>query len=80
MVKQNTNSKAQLSLFPHQETGVKSSQKGCKVSSQVINAYLKTREGLYRLLTCFPGNMPVNEAVRLAPTVVTLTKKEGGES
>lgn len=67
MVKPKTiSSNVQLSLFPCQGSSVKDTQKGCAPSSQVINSYLSTREGLFRLLSCFPGNMPVGEAVRRA--------------
>jgi hypothetical protein len=55
---------AQRSLFPEWEINEKSAKKGCPPDSQVINSYLKTREGLFRLVTTFPGSMPVGEAVR----------------
>ena len=76
MVNTNTNSAVQLSLFPSKGSSVKDSKKGRPVSDQVINAYLSTREGLWRLLACFPANMPVREAVSLARTQVTLFRKE----
>lgn len=41
-----------------------------------LSKYLTTRGGLFRLLALFPGNMPVTEALRLAPSVLT---KEGKE-
>ena len=64
MAKTIANSAVQLSLFPCQGTSVKDTKKGCRPSSQVINSYLSTREGLFRLITAYPGNMPVGEAVR----------------
>lgn len=76
MANQNANSAVQLSLFPQVGSSVKDSQKGRPVSDQVINAYLSTREGLWRLLACFPANMSVREAVSLARTQVTLFRKE----
>lgn len=69
-------SSVQLSLFPCQGTGVKDEKKGQPVSDQVINTYLSSREGLWRLIACFPGSMSVMEAVRLARTQVTLCRKE----
>lgn len=77
------NSSVQLSLFPCQGTGVKDNKKkGCRPDSQVINNYLKTRDGLWRLLACFPGDMPVEEALALAPSVIfgTSQGQKGGES
>lgn len=71
-----TSSSVQLSLFPCQGTSVKDEKKGQPVSDQVINTYLSSREGLWRLIACFPGSMPVLEAVRLARTQVTLCRKE----
>ena len=62
--KKTIRSSAQLSLFPCQGSGVNDAKKGCPPDSQVINSYLKTREGLFRLVTTFPGSMPVGEAVR----------------
>lgn len=76
MAKTNANSSVQLSLFPCQGTSVKD----CKNGNQQIaklSSYLKTRGGLFCLLACFPGNMPVEQAIMEAPLI--LTKKEGGE-
>ena len=64
MAKTNANSAVQLSLFPCQGSGVNDAKKGCPPDSRVINSYLSTREGLFRLITTFPGSMPVGEAVR----------------
>lgn len=64
MAKTNANSAVQLSLFPCQGASVKDTKKGCPPSSQVINSYLSTREGLFRLVTTYPGSMPVGQAVR----------------
>ena len=76
MANTNANSTAQLSLFPCLGTSEKDNKKGRPVSDQVINSYLSSREGLFRLLACFPGSTPVGEAVRLARTQVTLCRKE----
>jgi len=68
-------SSVQLSLFPCQGTGVKDNQNGNN-SIAKLSSYLKTRDGLWRLLAVFPGNMPIVEAIRLAPSVLTKTRKE----
>ena len=64
MKKVNANRTAQRSLFPDMVISEKSTKKGCPPDSRVINSYLSTREGLFRLITTFPGSMPVGEAVR----------------
>ena len=65
----NSNSSVQLSLF-----SVKDNQSANSIGK--LSTYLNTRGGLFRLLSLFPGNMPVAEAVRLAPTVLTKQGKE----
>ena len=64
----------QLSLFPCQGTSVNDAQNANTIGK--LSTYLKTRGGLFRLLSLFPGKMPVEEALRLAPSVLT---KEGKE-
>lgn len=66
---------AQLSLFSCQGSSVKDEQNGSHQIAK-LSTYLKTRGGLFRLLALFPGNMPVEEAVRLAPTMLTNGRKE----
>ena len=68
-------SSVQLSLFPSQGTGVNDAQNGNQQIAK-LSTYLKTRDALFRLLSLFPGNMPVTEALRLAPSVLTNTGKE----
>lgn len=56
--------------------GVKSTPVcGCTSRSRVIN-YLKTREGLFRLITTYPSTMPFMQAVELAMTDFTKGRKE----
>ena len=43
---------------------------------QVIKSYLHSRDGLWRLLACFPQDMPVVEAMSLAPSVIFGLRKE----
>lgn len=69
------NSSVQLSLFPCQGTGANDAQNGNQQIAK-LSTYLKTRDALFRLLSLFPGNMPVTEALRLAPSVLTNTGKE----
>ena len=66
---------AQRSLFPCQGTSVKSETNGNNRIAK-LSTYLKTRGGLFRLLALFPGDMPVEEALRLAPSVLTKARKE----
>ena len=68
-------SSAQLSLFPGQGTSVNDAQNGSQQIAK-LSTYLKTRGGLWRLLALFPGNMPVEKALRLAPSVLTKCRKE----
>lgn len=70
----NDNSSVQLSLFHQEGTSVKDNQSANSIGK--LSTYLNTRGGLFRLLSLFPGNMPVAEAVRLAPTVLTKERKE----
>lgn len=65
-------STVQLSLFPCQGTGVKDNQNGRPGTAQSMNlrAYVHTRDFLWRMLTCFPGDMPLVEALRQAPEVI----------
>lgn len=58
-------SSVQLSLFPCQGTSAKDNQNSCRPDSKVVNNYLKTREGLFRLITLFP-NATIGDAVRMA--------------
>ena len=67
-------SSVQLSLFPSQGSSVNDAQNANTIGK--YSTYLKTRGGLFRLLSLFPGNMPVTEALRLAPSVLTNTRKE----
>lgn len=69
------NSSAQLSLFPCQGSSVNGAQNGNQDIAK-LSTYLKTRGGLFRLLALFPGNMPVEKALRLAPSVLTKQGKE----
>jgi hypothetical protein len=71
----NTNSSVQLSLFSGNENSVKDTRNGNN-SVAKLSTYLKTRGGLFRLLALFPGNMPVEDALRQAPAVLTNTRKE----
>ena len=68
-------SNVQLSLF-QEGTGVKDHSNGNANIARLSN-YLKTREGLWRLLALFPADMPVVEAVRLAPSMLCPAKKGG---
>lgn len=58
-----------------QEPSVKSTKNG-NLDIAKLSTYLKTRGGLWRLLACFPGNMPVAEALQAAPSILTKTRKE----
>ena len=69
------NSFTQLSLFAQDATGEKSKQNGNTPIAK-LSTYLKTRGGLCRLLMLFPGDTPVTEALRLAPSVLTNSRKE----
>ena len=69
-----TTSSAQLSLFPCQGTCVKDAQNGNQQIAK-LSTYLKTRGGLWRLLALFPDKS-VEEALRLAPSVLTKERKE----
>lgn len=81
-----TNSTTQLSLFPQEEVSEKSrvrplsdSQSASDVLNarlQVVKSYLHSRDGLWRLLACFPQDMPVVEAMSLAPSVIFGLRKE----
>lgn len=75
MVKNSTMSSVQLSLFPCQGSSVNDAQNGNQQIAKLSN-YLKTRGGLWRLLALFPGNMSVEDALRLAPSVLTKCRKE----
>lgn len=70
------NRNAQRAQAPHQETCAKSARNGNSQSCQVNN-YLKTREGLWRLLALFPPTTSVVEAVRNAPALLTSAEKGG---
>ena len=61
-------SSVQLSLFPCQGTGVKDTQNGNHSIAKypTVSEYLKTREGLFRLIASYPPTMPFTEAVRRA--------------
>ncbi len=72
MVKNSTNSPVQLSLFSEKDTNNRSTL-SCTVSN-----YLKTRGGLFRLLACFPGNMPVEQAIMEAPLILTKQHRKEG--
>lgn len=65
-------SSVQLSLFPCQGTGVNDAQNGSPSTAQSMNlsAYVHTKDFLWRLLACFPGDMPLVEALRQAPEVI----------
>ena len=67
-------SSVQISLFPCQGTSANDAQNANTIGK--LSTYLKTRGGLWRLLALFPGNMPVEDALRLAPTVLTKQGKE----
>lgn len=62
-------SSVQLSLFPCQGTSVNDAPSGNPSIARLSN-YLKTSDGLCRLLMLFPGDMPLTEAIRLAPQVM----------
>lgn len=62
-------SSVQPSLFPCQGSSVKDAQDGNRQIAK-LSTYLKTHGGLFRLLVLFPGNMPVEKALRLAPHVL----------
>ena len=74
---------AQLSLFSQEESCVKSTVNGSVCRDTIaarrnqVNNYLKTREGLWRLLALFPPTTPVAEAIRKAPTLLTHLEKGG---
>jgi len=65
-------SSVQLSLFPCQGTSVNDAPNGSPQAAKSMNLeqYMKTPDFLWRLLACFPGNMPFAEAVRQAPQVI----------
>lgn len=67
-------SSVQLSLFPCQGSSVNDAQNANTIGK--LSTYLKTRGGLFRLLSLFPGDIPVTEALRLAPSVLTNPGKE----
>lgn len=67
-------SSVQLSLFPCQGSGVNDAHNANTIGK--LSTYLKTRGGLCRLLMLFPGDTPVTEALRLAPSVLTNSRKE----
>ncbi|MBR1557454.1 MAG: hypothetical protein IJ647_06815 [Prevotella sp.] len=69
------NRNAQRSQGSCQSLSVKSTTNGNN-SIAKLSSYLKTRDELWRLLAVFPGNMPLVEAIRLAPSVLTKTRKE----
>lgn len=75
MVKNLTSSSVRHSLSPCQGSSVNDAQNGNPGIAK-LSTYLKTRGGLCRLLMLFPGNMPVTEALRLAPSVLTKQGKE----
>ncbi len=66
---------AQRSLFP-EGANVKSTVNGSNSIAKLSN-YLKTRDGLWRLLSLFPGDTCVTEAVALAPSALCKTRKGG---
>ena len=74
----NAQRKAQRTQDSCQSLSVKSKINGYALRSRVTN-YLKTREGLWRLLAIFPKSMPVTQAVSLSYDAFTKCKK-GGEA
>ncbi len=67
-------SSVRLSLFPCQGSSVNDAQNANTIGK--LSTYLKTRGGLCRLLMLFPGETPVTEALRNAPSVLTNSRKE----
>ena len=70
----NTSSSVQLSLFPSQEARENDAPNGNQQIAK-LSTYLKTREGLCRLIMLFPDKS-VKEALSLAPEVLTKCRKE----
>lgn len=70
----NTSSSVQLSLFPCQETRENDAPSGNQQIAR-LSTYLKTCEGLCRLIMLFPDKS-VREALSLAPEVLTKCRKE----
>lgn len=66
-------SSVQLSLFPCQGSCVNDAQNANTIGK--FSTYIKTRGGLFRLLALFPGNMSVEDALRLAPSMLTKSGK-----
>lgn len=67
-------SSVQLSLFPCQEARENDAPSGNQQIAK-LSTYLKTREGLCRLIMLFPDKS-VTEALSLAPSVLTKCRKE----
>lgn len=80
MVRKTNRSVVQLSLFPEEEASVKdiNVKEEREKRLQSIKSYMHTREGLWRLITCCPADMPVAEAVSVAPSLIFGLGQEGG--
>ena len=72
---------AQRMLFSDVEMGVKSERREIGATGTdklpTISEYLKTRDGLWRLLALCPKDMTVAEAVRQFPTLLYNEQKGG---
>lgn len=66
---------AQRSQGSCQSLSVKSNSPGNPQVAKLSN-YLCTREALWRLLACYPKDMPVMEAVRMARVDFAKCRKE----
>ena len=64
----------QTQLFPQMEAQSTASNGNQLIAK--LSSYLKTRGGLWRLLACFPGDMPVDQAIAQSPRVFTKARKE----
>ena len=63
---------SQRMLFSEEEMGVKGVREcgGVCAASMDVREYVHTRDFLWRMLACFPGDMPFVEAVERVPEVV----------
>ena len=82
MAKTNAIRETQRMLFSPEEMGMKGAREtkgGIKDAAKLptIGEYLKTRDGLWRLLALCDGGMTVVEAVRQFPTLLYKEQKGG---
>lgn len=66
---------AQRWLFPEFEESQKSTESGSTTAAK-LSTYLHSRDGLWRLLACYPPQMPVVEALQHARVDFCKARKE----